>query len=383
MIKLLKTLLSLCVLAAAIVGVWSTIDSGDAPAGYRTVPITRGSISEVVTANGTLNPMELVTVGTQVSGQVSKIYVSANEKVKKGQLLAELDPALLLTELKQARTAMETAQLIYEQAARDLDRTRTLVEKDYLPKIDLERAQQQYFSSRNGYESAKSAVERSEVNLNYTKIYSPIDGVIISQVVTLGQTLIANYQTPDMFSIAGDLVKMKIDVNFSESDISKVKERMPIKFTVSAYPDREFDGVIHTVNLKPKSEQGVVTYSVVVSVDNKDEALLPGMTANIILTLLETKDVLRVPPAALRFAPPAEKISGLKTLFQPSLRNRNRIQAPQNANPFTGTIYLLKNGTPKAVTVTIGVSDESNIAIYGEDFQEGDEVIVGLAPVRR
>jgi HlyD family secretion protein len=384
MIKLLKTLLLFCVLIAAGIGIWSTFTSGNEVTRFRTVPITRGSISEVITATGALNPMNLVTVGTQVSGQVNQVYVKLNDEVKKGQLLAEIDPALVLTELKQTRNNMETARLSFEQEARDLERTRVLVEKDYLPKIDLERAQQSYLSSKNNYESAKSAVERGEVNLNYTKIVSPIDGIVIAQEVTLGQTVAASYQTPNLFKIAGDLTKMKIDVNFSESDVNKVKQGATLKFTVDAFPDKQFEGLVDIVNLNPKSDQGVVTYSVTVSVDNKQKLLLPGMTANIILTLSETKDVLRVPPAVLRFVPPVEQTNGLQTLFQPSLsRVRLSKQMPTNLDPTKGTIYLLKDGKPKAVTVELGQSDESNIAITSPDIKENDEVIIGIAPTAR
>jgi HlyD family secretion protein len=380
MLKLLKKLLLLCVLLAAGIGIWTALDGGGETTKYRTVPITRGSIADVVTANGALNPMDLVMVGTQVSGQVSQVYVKLNDEVKKGQLLAEIDPALLEADLKQTRSAMETARITYEQSARDLERTRMLVNKDYLPKVDLEHAQQNYLSSKNSYESAKSAVERGEVNLNYTKIFSPIDGVVISQDVTLGQTVAASYQTPNLFKIAGDLTKMKIDVNFSESDISKVKQGMKVKFTVDAFPDKDFDGVVDVVNMNPKTEQGVVTYSVTVSVDNKEKLLLPGMTAYISLTLSEIKDVLRVPPSALRFTPPAEQTGGLQALFQPGMRGmRIPRGAAVNADPTKGTIYVLKNGKPKMITVELGKSDESNVAVTSPEIQENDEVIIGLA----
>jgi HlyD family secretion protein len=377
--RFVKKFIVVTVLLAALVLVWSSFDgSADAPQ-YRTAKITRGDIAEVVTANGTLNPMELVTIGTQVSGQISKIYVNVNDEVKKGQLLAEIDPSLVEAELKQTKTGMETARLSYEQAGRDLERTRVLVQKDFLPKIDLERAQQSYFSARNSYESAQTTVERAEVNLSYTKIYSPIDGVVISQEVTMGQTVAASYQTPNLFKIAGDLKKMKIEVNYPESDISKVKKGQTVKFTVDAYPDRVFEGIVDFVNLNPKTDQGVVTYSVTVVVNNEEKKLYPGMTAYVNVTLSEVKDVLRVPPAALRFVPPQDQSGGLKSLFQPTMRGYRFPQQRPNVEG-KGTVYLLNKGRPKEVEVTLGKTDESFIAVSSADIKEGDEVILGIMP---
>lgn len=381
--SIMKKIIVTVILLAALVVVWSSFDGGaDAPE-YRTAKITRGSITEVVTANGALNPVELVTVGTQVSGQISKIYVNLNDEVKKGQLLAEIDPALVEAELKQARTNMETARLSYEQAGRDLERTRVLVKKDFLPKIDLERAEQSFFSARNGYDSSKTTVERAEVNLGYTKIYSPIDGVVIAQEVTAGQTLAANYQTPNLFKIAGDLKKMKIDVSYPESDISKVKAGQSVKFTVDAYPGEAFEGLVDVVNLNPKTEQGVVTYSVTVIVNNEEKKLYPGMTAYVNVTLSEIKDVLRAPPSALRFVPPPEQTGGLKSLFQPNLRGPGLRPPKQAAQEGKATIYLLKGSSAQPVEVEVGKMDESFVAVSGADIKEGDEVIIGIVPTLR
>lgn len=378
-----KRIALLIVLIAAGVGTWLYIgDGSESQTRYRTAKVTRGSISDIVTANGALNPMEQVTVGSQVSGQVSVIHVKVNDEVKKGQLLAEIDPALSQAALRQSKANLETARSAFEQATRDLDRTRMLVQKDFLPKVDLERAQQTHLSAKNSYESAKTQVERDEVNLGYTKIISPIDGVVISQEATTGQTLAASTTVPNLFKIAGDLKQMKIDVSFAESDISKVKVDMPVKFTVDAFPDREFEGKVAVVNLNPTNTQGVVTYSVTVSVDNKDRLLLPGMTAYVSVTLSEEQDVLRVPAASLRFTPPVESSGGLKTLFQPGLRG-GRFPRPVAAPPGKGTVYLLKGGSPQAVEVTLGKSDDSNVAISGEGVTEGDEVIIGILPSAR
>lgn len=386
--KTLKRLFAFLIVAAACVIGWAALDSGgDAPM-YRTTEVTRGNITEIVTATGTLNPMQLVNVGTQVSGQVNKIYVEVNDEVKEGQLLAEIDPSLLATELRQSQSSMETAKVAYEQAGRDLDRTRQLVAKDYLPKVDLEKAQQAYLAAKNSYDAAKSQVERNEVNLNYAKIYSPINGIVILQEVTLGQTVAATYQTPNLFKIAGDLTQMKIDVAFSEADISKIKPDMNVKFTVDAYPDREFEGTVQLVNLNATNTSGVVTYSVTVSVNNKDKALLPGMTASVSVTLSEVKDVLRVPAAAMRFTPPPEQVSGLQRLFQPGMRSRParsmvNFFSFEGEKPTKATLYLLKDGKPEPVEVMLGQSDDVNIAVSGEGIAEGDQVITGVVPAKR
>lgn len=387
--KILKFFFALLVMVSAAAIGWISLETGDLPqAKYRTTTITRGNITEIVTADGTLNPVQLVNVGTQVSGQVNKIYVKVNDQVTQGQLLAEIDPALLEATLKQSQASMDSARVAYEQAERDLNRTRQLVEKDYLPKVDLEKAQQAELSAKNSYEVAKSRVESDKVNLNYTKITSPIDGVVISQEVTLGQTVAAQYQTPNMFKIAGDLTQMKIDVNFSEADISKIKADLPVKFTVDAFPDREFDGVVQMVNLNPTNTSGVVTYSATVTVSNPDKALLPGMTASVKVTLSEIKDVLRVPMSALRFTPPPEKTSGLQRLLQPSLRGSRPLMGhsfvlpsmPSAGEEIKGTLYLLKNDALTPVEVTIGKSDDVNVAVSGEGLAEGDTVVTGLMP---
>lgn len=350
---------------------------------YRTAKVTRGNIAEVVTANGTLNPLEIASVGTQVSGQVSKLHVQVNEEVKKGQLLAEIDPALLLTQLRQSKASLETIRASYELSLRNLQRKRELRKKDYISKVELETEEQSFLATKNSYESAKSLVEKDEVNLGYTKITAPIDGVIISLDVTQGQTLAANFQTPNLLKIAGDLAKMKIDVNFSEADISKVKVGLPVTFTVDAFPDREFSGVVKLVNLNPNNQSGVVTYSVTVEVHNDEKLLLPGMTAFVRVILSEQKDVLRVPVAALRFAPPVENKSGLARLLQFGPRGRGGFGgAGGNANT-TPTIHLLRDGQLVAVEVKTGGTDETYMEISGEGVAEGDVVVTGLLPKRK
>jgi HlyD family secretion protein len=383
--KKIKRLVIVVAALALPVAAWMALAGSDENTSYRTALVTKGSIAEVVTANGTLNPTDLISVGTQVSGQISKLYVKLNDEVKKGQLLAEVDPAIPLAQLKQSRANMETSRTAFELAGRNLERARTLVAKEYVPKTELENSQQNYQSAQNAYENAKSQVEKDEVNLSYTKITAPIDGVIISQEVTEGQTMAANFQTPNLFKIAGDLTRMKIDVAFSEADISKIHAGQPVTFTVDAFADREFSGTVQMVNLNPNNQSGVVTYTVTVQVENKDKLLLPGMTAFVRVILSEQKDVLRVPAAALRFSPPAERVSGFSRLFQPNVRGARMggTNKPMSADGNQQTLYLLKDGTLKPVQVKIGSTDDTYVEVSGEGINEGDTVVTGITPAKR
>ena len=368
----------LAVIAVLLVlAVYEWMSAGTSATEYRTDTITRGSISDVVSANGTLNPVELVNVGTQVSGQISQIYVKVNDHVTKGQLLAEIDPALLLTQIKQDQSSLETANSSFQQAQRDLNRTRMLLEKDYVAKVDLEHAEQAYLQAKNAYDAAKTVVERDQVNLGYARITAPIDGIIISQEVTMGQTLASNFQTPNMFKIAGDLSHMKIDVNLPESDIARVKEDMPVTFTVTAFPDRQFTGKVTTVNLSPNAQSGVVMYNVTVLADNSDSILLPGMTAYVSMIISEKKDVLRVSAAALRFTPPEKPESLINQLFPTGLPTT---KTEEKATSDSKTIYLLKHGEPVAVQVKTGATDDAFVEISGTDIAEGEKVITGIKP---
>jgi HlyD family secretion protein len=366
-------------LAVLLIGGWSGLGNEQNAPIYRTEAITRGSIAEVVTAIGTLNPIELVSVGTQVSGQVSHVYVKVNDQVKAGQLLAEIDPSLLEAQLKQSHSSLETARIACEQARRDLERARVLLAKDYIARIDVEHAQQAYISTKNAYDVAQTQVERDKVNLNYSKIFAPIDGLVISQDITLGQTVAASFQTPNMFKVAGDLTKMKIAVNLSEADISKVKTDMPVTFTVDTFPDRQFAGVVQTVNVNPNTQQttGTVTYTIVVTVDNQDRLLLPGMTAYANITLSEKKDVLRIPATALRFLPPKKQKSGLQLLLNPDVQ-RQRSSASNEGDTDLRTIYLLRNNDIVPVEVKVGATDESYVEVSGKDISEGMQVITGI-----
>jgi HlyD family secretion protein len=381
MVRKKKFLLLGLGISLLFVVIYSSMDDGDGTPKFRTEQVTRGDIRSIVSATGTINPVQLVSIGSQVSGQVSKLYVQVNDKVKAGQLLAEIDPALLLAQIKQDKSTLDTARSNFEQAQRDVARMKMLVSKDYVAKVDLERAQQSLLSTKNSYEVAQTIIERDMVNLAYAKITSPIDGVIISQDVTEGQTLQASFQAPTLFKIAGNLSEMKIEVNLSEADISKVKEGMHVTFQVNAFPEKMFQGKVHQVNVSPNSNNSrdVVTYGVKVLVDNKDGMLLPGMTAYVSITLSELKDILRIPASALRFRPPATTTSpmGLSRLFSSAVKP----QAPATPvveDPKTKTIYVLRGEDLEPVEVDIDGADDAYLAVSGKTLKEGDNVVTGI-----
>ena len=368
-IKYKQWLILLVVVTALSAGSgWFVLSKGDSHFIYRMDKISRGNISEVVTANGILSPIQVVTVGAQVSGQVKKVYVKVNDKVKKGQLLAEIDPSLLLSQVKQDQSAMEIARITYEQAQRDLERERVLLAKDYVAKVDLEHAQQTYLQAKNSYDSAKTVLERDAVNVEYAKVQSPIDGVIISQDVGFGETLQSSFQSPSMFKVATELSQMQITVSVSEADIPKIKMDMPVKFTVNAFNGREFTGKVQLINLNPNNQPGApITYNVVVGVENKDFALLPGMSAYVTITLLEKNNILRAPPTALLFTPVQQPASGNANMRVP--------YTGRDGDP--GTVYILKHNVPTPVSVTTGIADDNYVEISGEDITEGQDVITG------
>lgn len=368
-------LISSLVTAIGAAVIW-LMPSDQANDKFRFDKITRGDISQAVTANGTLNPIEIASVGTQVSGTVLKLHAEVNDEVKKGQMLAEIDPQLLESSLKQQKSSLEITRLSYEQSGRDLKRARELFAKDYIPRVDVERAEQSFLSSKLSLESAEAQLERAQTELSYSKITSPIDGVIISKEVTEGQTVAASFQAPTLYRIAGSLVEMKIDVTIPESDIGMVKQGMNVTFTADAYPDKTFAGVVDSINLNPNAGI-VVTYTTTVKLRNEDKLLLPGMTAYVNISVMEKKNVLRVPAAALRFTPPEEKQNAIKGLFDPSSSFRRRqYDASSNTTP---KIHILRQGALQAVEIVPGMMDDEHVEIASGDVSEGDVVAVGFA----
>jgi HlyD family secretion protein len=271
---------------------------------YTTVAVERGDIVETVSANGTLNPVTLVSVGTQVSGIVESLHADFNDRVTKDQVLLRLDERTYAAAVRQSEANLRNQQAQVDLAAANLQRAEDLFGKGYISKQELDQARQQARSTSASRDLTRAQVDRDRTNLEFTVIRSPVTGVVVARLVDVGQTVAASFQTPTLFQIAEDLKKMQIDSNFAEADIGRIREGSPVRFTVDAYPDRAFEGRVRQVRLNPKTVQNVVTYNVVVSVDNPEEILLPGMTAYVNVVLSERRDVLRIPNAALRFRPP-------------------------------------------------------------------------------
>jgi HlyD family secretion protein len=337
---------------------------------FRTEKIIRGDIEMAVTATGTVNPVTTVLVGTQVSGTIKNIYVDFNSSVKKGQLIARIDPALFDAQVNQARANLLSANANLEKAAatlvdakRTMERNKELLSKNLIAQSDFDTAETNYETAKASVSAAKAQVAQSkaalssaETNLFYTKIVSPVDGIVVSRNVDVGQTVAASFQTPTLFSIAQDLTKMQIDTNVAEADIGNVKGGEDVEFTVDAYSETTFKGKVSQVRNAPITVQNVVTYDVVIQVDNPELKLKPGMTANVSIIISIKKDVLKIPNAALRFKPAGES-------------------TPVTEMKGAG-VWILEKDRPKRVTVYLGISDGSYTELVKGDIKEGQEVIV-------
>ena len=336
---------------------------------YKTATIKRRTITQVVEASGTINPVNTVSVGSTVSGLISAIYVDFNSKVTKGQLLAEIDPRTFqatvdqnLASMNSAQATLANKQAAFEMSAKTLKRYRNLYARNFIPKADLDQAEADYKSNLAQVNSAKAQIEQTRaqynqslVNLNYTKITAPVSGMIISREIDLGQPVAASFQAPELFTIAQDLEKMQIEVNVSEADIGEVKEGQDVMYTLDGYPNSQFYGKVTQVRISPTTVSNVVTYSVIVTVDNKDLKLKPGMTANVSIITAKNENVLSVPNIALKFTPQTDgkkyKTQGL----------------------------WVKNGLKLTrLDITTGASDDSYTEVSGKDVYEGEKVLVGI-----
>jgi HlyD family secretion protein len=337
---------------------------------YSTAMVEKGAVTESVSANGTLNPVILVNVGTQISGVVKAIHADFNDKVKEGQILLELDPSLTKAALAQSEASAASARASLDLAQANMKRTQALYKKQYVTKQDVDTAVQALKAAEAQLELAEAQVQRDRINLGYTVIRSPVSGVVVSRMVDVGQTVAASFQTPTLFQIAQDLSKMQIDSNYAEADVGNIRIGQHATFRVDAFPNRTFQGVVRQVRLNPTTQQNVVTYDVVITVDNADQVLLPGMTAYVNITVAQHKDALLVPNAALRFHPSdmGQQRSGMQ--------KREQSQDEGQSGGTTGTVYVLENGRPKPVRVLIGITDSRMSEVLDSTLKPGDRVIV-------
>ena len=344
-----------------VIALLAVFGGGNNKVEYRTEAVTRGDMGAAVTATGTVNPVTTVLVGTQVSGTIKSLFADFNSRVKKGQIIAQIDPAFFETQLAQSQANADHAQAALRDAERLLNQNKTLYARNLVAKNDYDAAVTNYDSAKAQLAQAKAALQAAATNLNYTRIYSPVDGIVISRNVDVGQTVAASFQTPTLFTIAQDLTKMQIDTNVAESDIGRVSMDQDVEFTVDAYPDTTFKGKVWQKRQAPITVQNVVTYDVVIQVQNRDFKLMPGMTANVSIIVASKADVLRVPNAALR--------------FRPAERAPEKATAGGSEKKGPG-IWILENGKPKRVSITLGISDGTFTEVLSGDLKEGQLLII-------
>ena len=350
---------------------------------YKTQTLAKGDVTQAVSANGTLNPVILVNVGTQVSGTVKKLYVDFNDKVKEGQILAELDDALFSAQVRQSDASMASAQASLQLARASEARMKSLFKEEYVSRQELDQAVQARESAEAQLRLARAQNDRDRANLGYSVIRSPVSGVVVDRTIDVGQTVAASFQTPTLFKIAQDLTQMQIFTTFAEADIGNIRVDQPVRFNVDAFPNRSFRGKVKQLRLNPTTQQNVVTYNVVVAVDNPEQILLPGMTAYVNIAVAHRKGVLLVPNAALRYRPTgAEKAEkGAADAARPAApqgQGMGGAQAAQRRREAgSGTVHVLDGNEVRPVKIGIGITDSRFTEVASGDLAEGARVITG------
>lgn len=358
-----KALVIAAVAAIAALAVW-LLSGGkkEEKITFDTAAVAPANIMNSITATGTIEPVTSVTVGTQVSGIVSKLFVDYNSVVKKGQVIAELDKTNLMSQLNTAKTQLATAQSQLNYQTANYKRYKTLFEKGLVAADDFDNAKLSYTQAKEQVASAKEEVQRAQTNLGYATITSPIDGVVLSKSVEEGQTVAASFSTPELFTIAQDLTNMQVVANVDEADIGDVKEGERVSFTVDAYPDDTFEGEVKQVRQETTTTNNVVTYEVVISAPNADLKLKPGLTANVTIYTAERKGVPSVPSKALRFIPQKETVGKMKIVDAANAKNK---------------VWTIEGNSIVAHKVNIGMTDGTNTQIVG-GIAEGTKVVTGL-----
>ena len=384
---------------------------------FRMVKVERGEISSIVTATGTINPVITVLVGSQVSGTIKALYADFNSRVKEGEVIAQIDPAIFQAQVDQAKANVLNAQanLLNAQSnlenakanltkaevavldtKRTLDRNQPLVERKVIAQATMDTAQTNYDtavaqqesakaqiksaksqveSSKAQVEQTKAALKLAEINLRYTTIRSPVNGTVISRNVDVGQTVAASLQAPTLFTIAKDLTQMQVDSNVSEADVGRTTVGQESTFTVDAYPERIFRGRVSEIRNAPIIVQNVVTYDVVIEVDNKDLKLKPGMTANVSIMIAHREGVLKIPNSALRFRPESAKRETPKG--GPSQKVGEQVKSSQGDQGRPGRVWILSpEGKPIPVSIVLGITDGTFSEVISADLREGTGVIV-------
>jgi HlyD family secretion protein len=341
---------------------------------YRTQKVINNQLRLAVSATGTLNPVRLVNVGTQVSGTIRELLVDFNDEVKAGQLMVVLDDDLFQAKVSMARANVKTAVAQCDLARIKYDRLVKLKQAGATPQEELDTAKANLDMAEAGLEQQKAGLNQDLYNLNNTKIIAPIDGVVINRAVDVGQTVAASFQTPTLIDIAGDLTEMQINASFAEADIGRLKPGLLASFTVDAYPGQTFRGTLRQIRLNPTITSNVVTYDVVVDVSNPDGRLLPGMTAYVDIELYREDNVLLVPNAALNYRATEDP----RTPSQDPLASSDVLTDPNPDNaPTMGTVFVLgRGGQAREVKLTLGATDLRSTIVKTGDLKAGDEVII-------
>jgi len=399
--KIFLVFLALIILSTA--GYWYFSSSNsDTIEKYRFTNIEKGNLESIVSSTGTISAVTTVQVGSQVSGTISKIYVDFNSKVRKGQLIAVIDTTILFANFKDAQTSLERARAQLENSNNDFGRMTTLYEKNLVSKSDYDLSKYNNSIAKTGVKSAELSLERAKTNLDYAYIKAPIDGTVISRNIDVGQTVAASFSAPTLFLIANDLSKMQILANVDESDIGQIKQGQNVRFTVQAYPNKKFTGIVDQIRLAPETIQNVVNYTVVVNFSNKDGLLLPGMTATIDF-LIETADsVLKVSNAAIRLKPNLEMMAAIQKAADERMKNLpDSVQAKikermaQGGNrqggmqrmfsggnggtrKFAQIWYLDDKGQMAFVLVKLGITDGQFTEVISDKIKAGMSVINGI-----
>ena len=340
---------------------------------YRLQTVVSGDIEQNVTANGTINPVTLVNVGTQVSGRVKKIYADYNDQVKKGQILLELEDELFKAQIAQSVGNVKDNEASLELAKANEIRMRSLFEKEYVSKQELDQSVQALKSAEAQLSTTKAQLTRDQTNYGYSIIKSPVAGVVVDRVVDVGQTVAASLQTPTLFKIAQDLSKMQIDTSFAEADIGRIQVGQVAKFNVDAFPNKNFEGMVKQIRLNPTNTANVVTYDIVISVDNPDQKLLPGMTAYVNITFAKHDNVLLVPNAALRYRP---KNEDTMMALKKEDKKTDKPKAEDDGLA-RGKVYILKDNKPQLVRVKTSITNGKFTEIISSELKPNDLVITG------
>ncbi|MBQ6736719.1 MAG: efflux RND transporter periplasmic adaptor subunit [Alphaproteobacteria bacterium] len=342
------------------VGIWWFFATKTEKVEYVTVNITRGDLRHVVTATGEINPVNTVSVGSQVSGTIENIYVDYNSHVNKGDLLLTIEPSVLQASVDEARATLDSAKSQLTLAKNDYERNKTLYDSGYIARAEMEQSQTNYEQAVQSVKRAQSQYDRAETNLSYATITSPVEGTVISRKVDKGQTVAASFQTPDLFEIAEDLSKMQIETAVSEADIGVIKEGQNVTFTVDAYPTKKFNGVVRQVRLSPTTTSNVVVYTVVIDVDNSDLELMPGMTAFVTILISEARDIWKSQNAAFL-------VRNFKNIIP---------DAPDNIEP-SDHMAIMRGKDVVYITYEKGLVTATETQIVSDELKVGDKVIVG------